>query len=372
MEGDARGGRGVSGEESQFESNNNQTDRFCKRQRLSPGRFSPANPPLARTAAFPLDQFTPMSAPLVLRPLTPADHEATARLLHRSLVHWYESRLRQGARFGPSAEPFRLFPEVYAALDPGEAVAACDASTGGLLGVCFVHPRPTHVALGIVATAPEAQGRGVARAMLEPVLAEARRTGRPARLVSSLLNLDSFSLYSRLGFAPHALFQDLALTIPATGLAVPAPPGAAEVRRATDPAEAGRLAALERELQGIEREVDHAFFLRNTVGDWRVWVLDGTDDSAGGFLVASHHPSCVMLGPGVARDEATALALLWRALDALRGLSVVFLVPCTARTLVQTCYAWGARNVELHAAQTTGPLPATRGLAFPAFLPESG
>ncbi len=313
-----------------------------------------------------------MPPTLVLRPLAPADHEATAQLLHRSLVHWYESRLRQGARFGSSAEPFRLFPEVYAALDPGEAVAACDSATGALLGVCFVHPRPTHIALGIVATTPEAQGRGVARAMLEPVLTQARRTGRPARLVSSLLNLDSFSLYSRLGFTPHTLYQDLALTIPDGGLKGAPPPGAAQVRRVTDPAESGRLATLERELQGIEREADHAFFLRNAVGDWRVWALDRRDGSLDGFLVASHHPSCVMLGPGVARDEAAALALLWRALDAMRGLSVVFLVPCAARTLVQTCYAWGARNVELHAAQTTGPLPAARGIAFPTFLPESG
>ena len=83
-------------------------------------------------------------------------------------------------------------------------------------------------------------------------------------------------------------------------------------------------------------------------------------------------PSCVMLGPGVAHDEATALALLWRALDALRGHSVVFLVPCSARRIVQTCYAWGARNVELHAAQTTGPAPVARGIALPTFLPESG
>lgn len=313
-----------------------------------------------------------MPSSLALRPLVPADHDAAAGLIHRSLVHWYESRLRQGARFGAHAEPFRLFPEVYAALDPGEAIAACDTATGGLLGVCFVHPRPTHIAVGIVATAPEAQGRGVARAMLEPVLEQARRTSRPARLVSSLLNLDSFSLYSRLGFAPHTLFQDLALTIPEKGLNVAAPPGADRVRQATDPAEASRLAKLERELQGIERGQDYAFFLRNRVGDWRVWVLDCTDGSTEGFLVASHHPACVMLGPGVARDEPTALALLWHALDAMRGQSVVFLVPSAARTLVQTCYAWGARNVELHAAQTTGPVPAARGVAFPTFLPESG
>ena len=107
---------------------------------------------------------------LTLRSLTVADHPAVARLLHHSLVSWYESRLGQGARFGDSSAPFLLFPEVYAVLDPGHSVTAWDQSTGKLIGVCFMHPRETHVAVGIVATAPEAQGRGVARAMLQPVI----------------------------------------------------------------------------------------------------------------------------------------------------------------------------------------------------------
>lgn len=313
-----------------------------------------------------------MSSAPALRPLVDADHDAVARLLHRSLVQWYQSRLGQGARFGEKPEPFRLFPEVYAALDPGEGMAATDPATGELLGVCFVHPRETHISVGIVATAPEAQGRGVARAMLTPVLDLARRTGRPARLISSLLNLDSFSLYSRLGFVAHTLYQDLALTVPIAGLAAPPPPGVTRVRPVTDPGEAARLAAFERDLQGIHREPDHTFFLRNSVGAWRVWALENPDGSLEGFLVASHHPSCVMLGPGVASDEAAAAALLWRALDAMRGTSPVFLIPSSAAGLVRQCYAWGARNVELHAAQAAGPIPPARGIAFPTFLPESG
>ena len=99
---------------------------------------------------------------------------------------------------------------------------------------------------------------------------------------------------------------------------------------------------------------------------------DGAAGHLDGFLVASHHPSCVMLGPGFARNETAAAALLWRALDAMRGATPVFLVPCAAAALVRQCYAWGARNVELHAAQAVGPIPPARGLAFPTFLPETG
>lgn len=311
-------------------------------------------------------------APLDVRPLGTDEHEAAAALIHRSLVQWYESRLGQGARFGPSPAPFRIFPEVYTALDPGEAVAAVDRESKQLLGVAFAHPRPSHIAVGIVAVAPEAQGRGVARAILDPIMETARRSGRPVRLVSSLQNLDSFSLYSRLGFVPHTLYQDMRLDVPAGGMAVPAPRPGVGIRRLTDPGDAARLAQFELELQGLQREQDYDFFLRNRVGDWRVWAHEGARGKLEGFLVASRHPACVMLGPGVARDEDTAADLLWHALDTLRGLSPVFLVAAHAPALVRRCYSWGARNVELHAAQATGGGSRGQGVAFPTFLPETG
>lgn len=311
-----------------------------------------------------------MSVTLGIGPLSPADHEAVARLLHRSLVDWYESRLRQGARFGESHEPFLLFPQVYEALDAGECVTARDKATGALLGVCFSHERETHVAVGIVATASEAAGRGIARGMMQVVLEKAHRLGKSARLVSSLLNLDSFSLYTRLGFVPGAIFQDMLFTVPETGMAAPAPAGVKQVReaRADDLA---RLADFELALQGIRREKDLAFFLRNEVGCWRLLVSEDVQGEIGGFLAMSTHPSFTMIGPGACADEVSAAALLWTALDGLRGRTLVFLVPCAAAGLVRTVYGWGARNVELHVAQSTAPVAGARGIVFPTFLPES-
>lgn len=313
-----------------------------------------------------------INSSLELRPLRQSEHDAAARLIHRSLVHWYDSRLAQGARFGVSHEGFRIFPEVYEALDPGEAMAALDRRTEELLGICFVHPRPTHVAIGIVAVAPDAQSRGVARAMLGPTLEAAQASGRPVRLVSSLLNLDSFSLYSRLGFVPQTVYQDMTVAVPLSGLAHVPPAEVTRVTQVCDPGAATRLADFEFEWQGLRRDQDYAFFLANRVGDWRVWSCESSAGRLDGFLVASHHPACTMLGPGVARDEVTAAALVWRALDAMRGLSPVFLVPSQAHALVQRCYQWGARNVELHVAQTRGAGCPVRGIAFPTFLPESG
>ncbi len=172
-----------------------------------------------------------MSETIAFTPLTVADREPIARLLHRSLVHWYESRLGQGSRFGDSHEPFTLFPDVYESLDPGECVTA-RTDNGEIVGVCFSHEREKHVSVGIVATSPDAGGRGIAKRMMSLVLEKAKRLGKPARLVSSLLNLDSFSLYTRLGFVPGAIFQDMLITVPEDGMTSPAPTGSNRVREA--------------------------------------------------------------------------------------------------------------------------------------------
>jgi GNAT superfamily N-acetyltransferase len=310
-----------------------------------------------------------MSETIDFTPLTAADREPIARLLHRALVHWYESHLGQGARFGDSHDSFTLFPDVYEALDPGECVTARTAS-GEIIGVCFSHERETHVAIGIVATAPDAGGRGIAKNMVSLVLDKATRLGKPARLVSSLLNLDSFSLYTRLGFVPGAIFQDMLITVPGDGLPAAAPAGIERVREAVW-ADVPRLADFEQSQQGIRREKDFACFIRNEIGAWRVLVSETADGSVNGFLGMSTHPSCIMIGPGVAADEKTALQLLWKALDGLRGKTLVFLVPCAATTVVRSAYAWGARNVELHVAQSTAPVSGAKGIVFPTFLPET-
>ncbi len=310
-----------------------------------------------------------MSEHIAFTPLTTADREPIARVLHRALVHWYESRLGQGSRFGDSHEPFLLFPEVYEALDPGECITARTES-GEIVGMCFTHERETHVSIGIVATSPDAGGRGIAKKMMALVLEKAQRLGKPARLVSSLLNLDSFSLYTRLGFVPGAIFQDLLITVPESGMTAAAPAGSERVRNAVL-ADAPRIADFENSQQGIRREKDIAFFIRNEVGAWRVLVSEDNSGSVNGFLAMSTHPSCTMIGPGVAADEETAIALLWKALDGLRSKTLVFLVPCAATSLVRTAYAWGARNVELHVAQSTAPVANAKGIVFPTFMPET-
>ncbi|MBK8975648.1 MAG: GNAT family N-acetyltransferase [Planctomycetes bacterium] len=297
------------------------------------------------------------------------DRDAVAALIHASTNGWYAAHGKPAIFPGPPADCALIF-DVYEALDPGRCLLAEDAVTRALLGSCFWHPRSTHVSLGIMNVAPVAFGRGVARRLLDAVVARAEERGLPVRLVSSAQNLDSFSLYNRAGFVPIAVFQDIAVPVPAAGLDG-RPAAAAHVRPATAD-DVDTMAALELELLGIERRGDLAHLVANRERIWSARVLDAPAGGLRGFLCASDHPASAMLGPGCARDTAAAIALLAAELDARwRGRQPIVLAPAAQPDLLAWLYARGGRNVELHLAQVRGAASALRGVALPTFLPES-
>jgi len=189
------------------------------------------------------------------------------------------------------------------------------------------------------------------------------------RLVSSCFNLDSYSLYTRAGFVPFATFQDMYLQVPESGLAHE-PPVGISVREATMD-DVNMMAALERETSGITRINDYRYFIDNDDGLWHVSVIDGADGLSG-FLVSCGAAALNMLGPGVARTEDEAAGLLHAELNRHCGRTPVFLVPVGCGKLVQRLYAWGARNCEMHVAQSHGPAQPPAGIVMPTFLPESG
>ena len=297
-----------------------------------------------------------------------------AELIYLSTNAWYQANGRAPVFTGDPSQ-CEIFPVTYEALDPGCCTVVENTRTGRIVGSCFVHPRSTHISLGIVNVHPSYFGQGIAHRMMDSVIELAGREGKPLRLVSSAMNLDSFSLYSRVGFVPRMAFQDMYLAVPADGLPVPLPPEAARVRPATL-ADTPRMAALERELVGIEREKDYRHLVNNREGIWSVSVLEGAgsggDSELDGFLASVAHPASMMLGPGVTRTEAGAAALLYTELNKRAGLSPVFLVPVEASELVQTLYAWGAKNCETHFAQVRGAWTRPTGVILPTFLPETG
>jgi len=308
-------------------------------------------------------------ANIELRTMRADEWNQVAELIYDSTNAWYVAHGRPAMFSGPK-EDVRLFCSVYEALDPGCCVVAEDRVGQRLAGSCFYHPRSSHVSLGIMNVHPDYFGQGVASRMLRCVTDAADRDGKPVRLVSSAMNLDSYSLYNRAGFAPRLIFQDMIMSVPAGGLDWEAP-GSDRVRPAT-PADVTAMIELDWEVNHIRRDKDLQYFVENADGIWHVSVLEDSDGSLDGLLVSVAHPAINMLGPGIMRGEQEAAALILAELNHHRGRQLVWLVPADRPQLVHQMYAWGAVNCELHFAQARGEWSAPNGIVMPTFMPETG
>lgn len=299
-----------------------------------------------------------------LRAMRRDEWPVVAELICLSTNSWYE-RAGRPPIFQNGPQSCLLFCEVYEDLDPGCCVVAEDEASGRLMGSCFYHPRKTHVSLGIMNVHPDYFARGVASALLKFITNLADKQGKPARLVSSAINLDSFSLYSRAGFVPRAIFQDILLSVRQAGFSTPA-----RVRDATL-GDVKKMVELEQEVAGIRREKDFQYLIENKRGIWHVSVLDNQQGGIDGFLCSVFHPASNMLGPGVMRNEEDALALIRAELNHYRGRSPVLLIPADRPKLAREIYSMGGRNCEIHFAQARGDALPCKGIVVPTFMPET-
>jgi GNAT superfamily N-acetyltransferase len=304
-----------------------------------------------------------------LRHMQPADRDEVSRLIFYSTNQYYLAIGREAIFRGDDLSA-SIIVDVYAYLDPGQGLVAVDDVSGQIIGSCFVHPRETHVSLGIMNAHPDHFGRGVARAILKRIIDDAQAAAKSVRLVSSLFNLDSYSLYTRAGFIPFCTFQDMYLAVPEGGLTHDAPPGLS-VREAT-PEDVDAMTALEMSVSGISRVADYRYFIANDSGLWHVSVIESATSGLDGFLVSCGAEAFNMLGPGVARTEQQTAALIHVELNRHAGRSPVFLLPVHCGELVRTLYDWGARNCEMHVAQAYGEASSPDGVLMPTFLPETG
>jgi hypothetical protein len=184
------------------------------------------------------------------------------------------------------------------------------------------------------------------------------------------MSLDSLSLYTRAGFVPSRVYQDLVVSVPEGGFRDDIP-GAGRVRRAAaDDVEA--MVALELEVCGISREKDYRFFIENAQGFWHTSVVEDGRGGLDGYLVSIGHPLFNEVGPGVARSETVGAALLLDHLNQHAGSTPLVLVPAECADLVRLLYRLGGRNCEVHAAQARGEAQPFRGVSFPTFMPETG
>jgi GNAT superfamily N-acetyltransferase len=302
-----------------------------------------------------------------LRQMNPDDRDDVSRLIFHSTNRYYDSIGRQPIFRGDELCAADIF-DVYQRIDAGHGIVAVDDQSREIVGSCFVHPRETHVSLGIMNAHHGHFGRGVARAILAEIIDRAKQAGKPVRLVSSCFNLDSFSLYTRAGFVPFETFQDMFIAVPAGGLRY-GPPNNLAVRAATLDDVSG-MAALERSISGVSRIDDYRYFIRNPDNLWRVSIVESAGE-IGGFLVSCGSCALNMIGPGVARTQEQAAALFYDQINHNAGRCPVLLVPVRCGELVRQLYAWGARNCEMHVAQSYGPAQAPAGVVIPTFLPES-
>lgn len=304
-----------------------------------------------------------------LRPMEKTDWPEVANLIYLSTNHWYESRLGRTA-FGGGPDVCLLFCQVYEDLDPGCCLTAVHDDTGMILGSCFYHPRETHMSLGIMNVHPNYFGAGVAGALLDWVIKLSHERNQPLRLVSSALNLESYSLYNRKGFVPTAIYQDMLITVPEAGIDTVGFEDDS-VRDATLE-DVAAMAALELEVSGISREKDYRYFIENTRSSWHVSVHEDKQGRLDGFLASIQNPGFAMIGPGISSNAKSAIALIVRELNQHKGGTLVLLAPADNRELVDKMYSIGARNCELHFSQVLGDAQAVNGIAMPTFMPETG
>lgn len=307
-----------------------------------------------------------------MRPLEDADVAEHADLLYSSFNSWYWQHGWGKNYFGCSPQETSIFYDIYNDLSPGCSIAAFDGSSGRMMGSCFYHPREHHVSLGIMSVHPNYGGRGVGRKLVSHILDYTREHGfASCRLVSSAINMDSFSLYNRAGFIPRVTYHDMVINVPLDGFDDVSVRGEAQVRAAThDDIEA--MGDLEMEVSGIRRERDYRYAIDNPRGVLHALVYENDQQGIEGFMISVKHPALNMLGPCVARNEVIAIALIRKAIERFRGTWVLFSIPMEKREMVEQMYAWNAVNVETHLKEVWGEFPGFHGVSMPSFLPETG
>ena len=241
-----------------------------------------------------------------LRHLRDSDRSEYALLVHSSFNTWYLRKGWCGDYFRCQPGDAAVFYDIYNDLTPASSVAAINKKTGQMMGACFYHPREYHVSLGIMSVHPSFFRMGVGRALVDHIIGFARQKGfKSIRLVGSAMNMDSFSLYNRSGFAPKKTYHDMIINVPAGGMGG-AVPGAGTVRDARV-SDAHAMGELEFEISGIKRRQDYLYMVENRRGLFEVKVLENPEGRLEGFMASIKHPALNMIGPGVASRVGCAV-----------------------------------------------------------------
>jgi GNAT superfamily N-acetyltransferase len=228
--------------------------------------------------------------------------------------------------------------------DPASSIVADDH--GRVVAFGIILTRQGDAFLAFLFVAPAWQARGLGRA----VLAECRRGAGVVGRLSTCAEADqviSTGLYASLGLAPREPIYVVRGVLDERRL--PALPAGWRSR----PIVAIEVAALDRELLGYERPIDHAFW---ELSGRRGWIYE---DGGGALVGYGYAQPSGRLGPVAAVEPATLpylLGHLARGVPVLEGRQA--LVPGSAGTALQPLLAAGMRldgTPAVYCAERPGP-----------------
>lgn len=224
----------------------------------------------------------------------------------------------------------------------GDGIVAADA-TGLTVGVGLRWSFGRDVGtIGLVLVAPDRQGRGIGRALMQALIADSA-----SRTLMLNATAEGLPLYEKLGFVATGLVRQHQ-----GRLSVLPPAPDVPVRRAV-PADRAALCALDAAAFGSDRSP----LVDRLLGDGDAWVVDHAGQPAG-FTVLRPFGRGMIIGPIVAPGEDRAIALAAAAAKAAPAGVLRVDIPTEAERLAAWLTAAGLPAIDTVTVMLRGSWPA--------------
>ena len=291
-----------------------------------------------------------------IRPMTEADVPAVGEII---AVAFNDVFQRHGFP-APWPEPQAavIMPSLYLNYPGARGFVA--QRDGRVVGSGFALIRGDKAGIGPVSVAPEAQGSGAGRAIMERLLEEVRDCSS-VRLIQEAFNTASFSLYTKLGFVVRDVAPLLVAEDPQ-----PEPPANPPAVRPMTPADLESVAALDERLTGMRRRVDFAHLL-----SLASQLVSERDGRLTGFLCRALLGDSTLLAPAAAEEPDDLKALLCRAVE-LPGPRLTHIRPTASQPeVLRYVFDSGFVISNIGTYMVRGEWQPPRGAHLMAMFPEA-
>lgn len=257
----------------------------------------------------------------------------------------------------PDPQVGHLAATAYQSIDPDRSLVATDE--GRIVGSIFYRRRGETVSVGPATVAPAAQGRGVGTKLFETVI-EREPAARSMRIMQDSLNLPSFELLVRIGYA---LGEEVAMfTLPAGFREERDSDPSVRIARAEDMSD---ILKMDAERFGSDRRRDFEFLRR-----FGKILTIHSGRTLQGYLAQMPTPGRTMLGPGGAESPDALLRLILGAVGETLGELSLFL-PARNHENVRPLLTTGFRLVGLSNLMYRGSWQPPAGAYAYSLFPES-